>query len=430
MLPGKKSSVILLSVLLMGAAVVVHGQVRISSPYSRYGLGELQGNRFAHSMAMGGIGYAVRDPHMVNMKNPASYSGFDTLSFICEIGLTSNFTQLQTMNTIQGFNDHSTLGYLLFGFPVTRWCGAAVGLVPYSKTGYKLIVNDTIDNIGKVKGQYEGSGNINRFFIGSGFKLHRDLSFGFNASFLFGKNSNIGSVYFQNLTYAFNTRVTHSTVINDFNFEAGLQYHHTLKNGLFINGGLVYEIPFNMNARKTYLVERFTTTSTGDVDVVQDTVENIANEKGKVYLPGGIGGGFALGKKDIWMVGLDVSWQNWDRFRSFGQKDSLRSGIQSSAGFLITPQHNSVSNYFKKISYRAGFRYDNTYLTLHGQPINEYAVSLGFNFPIRKASSSINLALEYGQRGTTNDNLIKETFVRATLGFAIKELWFFRRKLD
>jgi hypothetical protein len=89
------------------------------------------------------------------------------------------------------------------------------------------------------------------------------------------------------------------------------------------------------------------------------------------------------------------------------------------------------------MTFRGGLRYNQTYLFLHGHQINEYAISAGFDFPIgnkinktRLGGYMINIALEYGQRGTTQNNLIKESFFRATVGLAIKETWFYRPKID
>jgi len=426
----QKSSRVGLSIIFIVLLTIqgAFAQVRISSPYSRYGLGDLQGNPFAKGVALGGLGYGLRDNLTLNMKNPASYTAFDSLSFLCDVGISSTFNQLQTTTNVQDFNNVTTLGYLTFGFPVTRWWGASLGLTPYSHTGYQMIIRDTIEGAGNVTQQYTGTGNINRFHLGSGFKLHRDLSWGFNASFLFGNLNNIKSVYFNDLTYVFDTRITNSIIINDFNFETGIQYHRNLKNNFYINAGLVYQIPFNMTGKKSFLVERFVASAT--TETTKDTIDYINIEKGNVHIPGGIGGGFVVGKKDIWMAGVDVAWQNWDQYRAFGLKDSIKSNFKASFGFQIIPKHSSVSNYFKKVSYRAGFRYEDTYLNLHTNNISEYAVSVGFGFPFRKTGSSLNIGLEMGQRGTTKDQLIQETFVRAVFGLTIKEFWFYRRKLD
>jgi hypothetical protein len=432
----KRNKVYLLFVIsfLLVFSGNIYGQLRISSPYSRYGLGELQDNNFSRNLSMGGIGYCVRDSLFINTLNPASYTRFDSLSFLCEIGLNSDFDQLQTINTTQGFTNHTTLGYFLFGFPVTRWWGASAGLVPYSRSGYQMTSTDTIAGPGIVNSSYTGNGGLNRFFIGSGFKIYKELSVGFNASFLFGTINNKSTVIFNSLLpYVFNTRITHSTVVSDFNLETGLQYHHDFNKHYFLNGGLVWKVPMTMSARQNDLVERITVS--GETEIAQDTIENILNQKGKIYLPGGIGGGIAVGQNGIWMLGVDVGWQNWKKFRSFGKSESLKSTLHGAIGFSILPKNKTNINYFKRMTYSAGARFNNLFLELHDQPINEYAISVGFNFPIgisktKNTGYSINLGLEYGQRGTTKNNLIKENFIRASIGFIIKESWFFRPKID
>jgi hypothetical protein len=428
-MPRSNKRFFVIALLLLLTASQAYSQIRISSPYSRYGLGDLQGNRLSRSLAMGGIGYGFRDNLAVNIMNPASYTAFDSLSFLCEIGLSSNFNQLQTNTAVQDFTNLTTLGYINFGFPVTRWMGMSAGLIPYSQTGYKLITHDTVAGAGAVTQKFEGNGSLNRVFLGSGFKLHRDLSVGFNASFLFGTLNNIRSAYFTDLAHVFHTRLTDAMVISDVHFEAGLQYHHKFNNDHYLNAGLVYQIPIDIRGRKTFVAERFVTSTTG-YETTRDTVEYVNNEVGSIHLPGGLGGGATFGKKNYWMVGADVSWQNWKNFSTFGLKDSLTSSLRMSTGMMITPKHSSVSNYLKKITYRAGFRYENTYLKLRDRQISEYAVTAGFGFPFRKTGSSINISLEFGQRGTLKDDLIKETYVRGILGLSIKEFWFFRRKLD
>lgn len=413
------------SIFILSSALA---QVRISSPYSRYGLGDLQPNPFAKTLGMGSLSYGVRDSLTTNPGNPASYSCYDSLSFLFDVGVSTNFNRLQTARSAQGFNNNTTLGYFTFGFPVTRWWGASIGLSPYSNTGYGLIIKDTVPSIGNVGHEYIGDGSINKFYIGSGFKLFRDLSVGFNAAFLFGKLQHVKSVYFSELAYVFDTRITNSIVVNDFNFDAGLQYHHTFKNKLFLNAGLVYHVPYRVSGGNTYLVERFVVST--DSEVTRDTIVFDDNVKGKINIPGGIGGGFMIGKKNYWMLGMDMSWQNWSAYKAFGARDSLKDNLNASLGFQITPKHSSVSNYFRKMTYRAGVRFEDTYLNLHTRDISSYAVSLGFGFPFRRSGSSINLALEAGSRGTTSENLIKETFIRGVFGLTIREYWFFRRKID
>ncbi|MCF8339273.1 MAG: hypothetical protein K9I74_14985, partial [Bacteroidales bacterium] len=59
---------------------------------------------------------------------------------------------------------------------------------------------------------------------------------------------------------------------------------------------------------------------------------------------------------------------------------------------------------------------------------SEFGISFGVGLPIKNSQSSINLGVEIGQRGTTDNNLIEENYVKFTLGLAIFERWFLQRK--
>ena len=62
-------------------------QLTPSSPYSRYGLGDLQSSAFGRATAMGGAGIASRYNLQINSANPASYTAIDSLNFLFEFGL-------------------------------------------------------------------------------------------------------------------------------------------------------------------------------------------------------------------------------------------------------------------------------------------------------------------------------------------------------
>jgi hypothetical protein len=417
------------ALFLLNAATISLAQVRISSPYTRYGLGEIQNNFLSRNMAMGGITYGVRDSRIINFGNPASYTSYDTNTFVCDIGLISNFSQVQTASVTQGYTNYSTLGYLVFGFPVSKWMGATLGLVPYSKTGYQIIAADTIDNIGRVVQKYDGSGGLNRFFAGTSFLMFKRLSLGVNVSYLFGTISKNRAVYFPEMTYTYNFRVRNQMVIYDFATELGLQYQQPFGKDYSLTFGGKYSLPMGMRTTRDYFAERFTTTSAGD-DIVKDTLEQTSGQRGITYMPMTIGGGAVMKKGDKWLVGADFTWENWSAYKSYGVKDSIGDSWRISTGGQYTPKGSSVSGFFSRMSYRLGFRYGKTSLRLYDKDVNEYAVSLGFGVPVRRSRSTINVAFEFGKRGNTTNNLIQENFGKITFGIGIRENWFFRRKLE
>ena len=53
-----------------------------------------------------------------------------------------------------------------------------------------------------------------------------------------------------------------------------------------------------------------------------------------------------------------------------------------------------------------------------------------FAITFRKRKSEINLSVEVGERGTTNNNLIKEQFLHFQIGLSLRDIWFVKRKYD
>ena len=141
-----------------------------------------------------------------------------------------------------------------------------------------------------------------------------------------------------------------------------------------------------------------------------------------------LGGGLSVGKTDNWLLGLDYRWQNWDKFMAFGHSDSLVNSWQLSLGGELIPNNDKYNNYLARIRYRLGFTYGRTYLHLRGQDLNQYTISFGFGLPLRGMKTMLNLAGQYGVRGTTSDQLIKESFFKIVVGFSIYERWFVKRK--
>ena len=404
-------------------------QTRISSPYSRYGIGDLQNNKYLRNISMGGISYAFRSPYGVNYTNPASYTALDTMSFVFETGAYSNLVQLNSEALSQKSN-YTSLAYLVFGFPVTKWWGASMGLLPYSSVGYKISDENTPlnPNIGKTSYLYEGSGGVNQFYIGNAIKINKNLSVGFNAAYLFGALNKTSTVSFPDSVNFLALRLRNTTRVSDFMYTYGLQYQTSLNKDIKIGIGLVYNASTHLLARQDSLAYRFFTSN--GAETAQDTIINSSNTKGKVVLPQGLGGGITIGKTNSWLVGMDYQSQNWENYSSFGEKDSLKNSWMVSLGAEFIPNNSAVSGYWKKVHYRVGARYNQTYLQLRNNQLTEFAGSFGFGLPLKRSKTVINLGFELGQRGTTQNNLIKEKFVRIILSLSVYESWFIKRRFD
>jgi len=87
-----------------------------------------------------------------------------------------------------------------------------------------------------------------------------------------------------------------------------------------------------------------------------------------------------------------------------------------------------------RITYRAGLRIEDTGLRLNQTPIEMVVGSLGFSLPMGSTAadrfSSINVALEYGSRGTTDNALLKESFFGINIGLSLNDRWFIKRRIN
>jgi len=132
------------------------------------------------------------------------------------------------------------------------------------------------------------------------------------------------------------------------------------------------------------------------------------------------------------MIGVDVNRQNWDNYRFYGQKDSVKSKWD----FRVGGQFNPIPkrNYFSNIAYRFGLFMGPDYIKV-GQKLSQFGATFGLGLPVaisRQAPNQttyINLAFEYSKRGN-NDNLLKENMFRFSLGFSLSDIWFIKRKYD
>lgn len=401
-------------------------QIQVISPYSRFGIGDITDNNNAWNLAMGQTGIALRSPSHISYRNPASYTAFDSLSFVFEGGLNADIVQLSS-NYQTTTRNYASLSYILFGFPVTKWWRTSIGLVPFSDVGYNVANIEEYEEIGEVARIYSGSGGINRFFWGNGFKLGKSFSVGFNLSYLFGSMKRQAAVLFPDSVYYINFKADNYVTMSDLYVDYGIQFHPKLKKELRLTMGVIFASELKMKAETDYLSQTFFLGSSG-IEYPKDTIAQGEGYKGRIVIPMVIGGGIGLGKTDKWNFSVDGRWQNWKTFTAFDLTDSLVNSFQLAVGAEFVPDFTSYTSYFKRVRYRIGFIFDNTYLKLRGEQLKDYAFTLGFGLPLRGAKTTLNFSTQIGTRGTTKSDLIRETYFRFILGFSIQERWFLKRK--
>jgi hypothetical protein len=393
-----------------------------SSPYSRYGLGDIFRPHFSLQYGLGGASAAITHPAFINVSNPASYAWNDLTVF--ETGIRSNTNRIQTSQSNQWTNN-TTLAYIAFSLPLTKHWGFAFGIMPYSGVGYRMYESQYNNNLGTVSYQYLGGGGINKVFVGNAIKIKNKLTLGVNASYLFGNISKERTIFIRTLN-SYNSYIKEELLVSDFHFDAGLQFKTAINKNKEWNMaiGAAYNLGDNINAKYTRLAYAYSGTT------IKDTALYFLDSAGVLIIPRKISAGIAFDKGEKWLYTLDYSMQNWADFRWFGNNDSLQNITQLIAAVQYCPDRYAINNFFKSMQYRMAVRIANTPYMVKNTPINEYGITFGLGMPLRRSRSSINLGIEIGERGTLKNNLIKEQFINVNFGVSISDKWFIKPKYD
>jgi len=364
---------------------------------------------------MGGIGISNSSRFFLNSINPALLVQNNLNTFDMSMGV--DLRELETEKITES-NTSGELSYLTFGIPVKPgiWT-LAFGLRPYSTVNYDIITRDTLtaDKI-PISTNFVGEGGLNEVFFSNGFKIYKNLSLGIKASYLFGPIDKETIVTIDenvnNQTVLVN-RTSHS----DLTFGAGLHYGWRIKPQSIINFGVTYDFASSIQAKRSLFQE---IRVLGSLVASRDTL--IFEEKRNIDLPAKFGLGFSYQKLNKWTVGVDLTTQRWSNFiDADGNSNTLNNGYKLAVGGEWTPNIGSVSSYLARVTYRLGASLERTPFLLNNETINEIGINFGLSFPVIRFST-INIGTQLGQRGNTDNGLIKERFARIFFGISFNDL--------
>lgn len=423
-------------VLMVMISATAFSQATTNSPYSKYGIGVIRPQTFAQNFAMGGTAIGIRSDRNIGFLNPASYSAIGVTTF--DVGFTNNALWLDDGTQTQ-YQNNPHITHLAFGIPVIKntW-GMSFGIMPFSNTGYVYdeIINDPY--AGDVSFYSEGDGAINKVYLGNGFAVNIDssslVSAGFNVYYLFGSVTHDQKIIYGDLPNGFNVWKYKDITVNDFGADFGLQYQKTFTNSedekIKLTLGATYALEANLGGERTELTRTFT----GSIDfgTIKDTINYIEDAENVTTLPAKMGIGFSIEKDRKWLIAADYTSSDWGSVVSDDALYTYQSNYGIAVGGQYIPRYDG-SKYVERIAYRLGTRYSTSYLSVNNVDWTEYGITFGVGLPIRRTEATyprLNLGVEYGSRGTTENGLIKENFLNFNVGITINAIWFQKRKYD
>lgn len=397
-----------------------------TSPFSRYGLGDLNPYGYGRTSAMGGASLGSRHSLQINSANPASYNSIDSLSFLFEFGVDATISRYKSNISAFSSND-ANFRYFSLNWPVTRRIGMGMGIQPYSDMGYEVGFSEDVEGVGTVAHSYKGEGTTSKAYFGTSVSPFKNLSIGANLNYIFGRlNQNTG-VAFDNPQLFYLSR-TEGTRLRNFTLTYGLQYDYKIKANKFLTLGVTFENQTDITV--LHRLYSFKTISVG-TSSLSDTLDYVDEGKGIIQLPSTIGVGLSYNEINKLEINADYYYAAWSKSTFYGQKDELVTDqSRLSVGFEYIPDAFSIRSYMSRIKYRGGIHLENSYLKLNNQQIKEFGISFGAGIPVPKSKSTANFALEFGKKGTTNYDLVRNNYARISLYLDLYDYWFIKRKFD
>ena len=242
-----------------------YAQIGSTSPYSIFLLGEQHGNVISQYAAMGGGSTSLNSMKTINPFNPATYSYINSNSFLLSTGIRHNVLSIENSTKSQ-LNQTTLFSHFIFAFPLTRKIGSSVGLLPYSDVGYNV---NTFDQDFDAEMIYSGDGGLTKLYFGSSYMINNNLSFGVNASYLFGRLNKRKKIIFSD-DFILNSRSNLSLNLKGFYYEVGLLYTKELNDDKKYTFGLVFHNDTEISSTQREIVETFE--YSGQVEIAKDTV--------------------------------------------------------------------------------------------------------------------------------------------------------------
>ncbi len=400
-------------------------QDNTASPYSYYGLGEIKFKGTHDVRAMGGVSI-FNDSIQLNIANPASFSRLRSTAFT--VGATSSFTTFSNATDNEKAK-RTNIDYLAIGFPYGKF-GFTFGIMPYSAVGYKIENTVTETDNTERNARNLGNGNINKIYVGAAYNLSKKLSFGFDLGYNFGDITTeyVESIY-SPIVLQMRSRERNNSKLKGVSLNTGFLYKTKINAKLDFNAGITYRPTATLTSENVRKIATIIYNINGAELVSEEN--DIAVNDTKMKIPAKFTLGLGVGANKKWAIGSEITFSNnsdmTNRFGSIANVGFENSQKIAVGGFYI-PKYDSFGNYFSRIVYRGGFRYENTGLVINNTSINDYAFTFGMGLPL--GLSKINLGVEYGKKGTRANGLIEENYVNVTVGLSLSDLWFIKRKID
>jgi hypothetical protein len=412
------------------ATIGLNAQDGSVSPYSFFGIGDFRTSATVENQMMGGIGMYADSIH-INLQNPAAYGKLRLTVYsggLSHERLTLNSASSEEKNQI------TNLDYLALGFNIGKNLGLGFGVKPYTSVGYNIISESVNVNGADVVNEYTGSGGLNKAYLSLGYQIMKDLSVGVTANFNFGRIESERAQAVEDVQFAtFDNRTSR---INGLDLNYALNYTPIIKEKYTLYTSVRVNTKASLSSRNTQNIGSFALVNNQPIEQIDVNLEAKGLKDTTIDIPTTTTLGLGYGENKKWFLGAEYSFQKLSSYSNvFANVENLNYQDASTIAFggYFIPDYLSFSNYFNRVTYRAGVRMENTGMLINNTEINNFGITFGVGLPLSPAAggfSNVNLGFEIGKRGTTDMMLIEENYFKINVGLSLNDRWFTKRKIN
>ncbi len=436
---------LLICILIANVPGLILAQPKDNSPFSQFGLGEFIDSDMPNSHAMGGLGSIYHDFFEANLDNPASLGFLQYTSL--QLGFLvkrSNYTRVDDKQTIwNGNTNHLSLNIPIIN-PLnealerreTKFSWAtSLSIRPFSQVGYNVRINDEVDSIGTVQSNFRGYGGLYTINWGNGFK-YKNLSAGVNLGILRGTQVYESQTYFADLSNAYDDVFQSNISYKGFQYRLGLMYEHPLdlhaargeddKPSKLLSAGIFVSGKTNFDT-KSDVTKLGINSLTSDID----TAVFVVDDPGAGVLPGSWGVGLMYRHAGDFRVGVDYQAAAYNLYENEARPSTMMDSWKLAVGGAWIPDANSITSYFKRVEYRAGFYTKKDPRVIEGEQVKEAAFTFGLAMPfiVQRNVAWIQIGFDVGKR--TGGDRLTDNYVRGNVGFIFNDnAWFIKSKYE
>ncbi|MFN3950896.1 MAG: hypothetical protein ACK4KT_00675 [Thermaurantimonas sp.] len=418
------------------------GQRTSVSPYSQYGLGDLQWISNGRSFGMGGMTIGQYNPLFFNADNPSTLSALDLTTF--DFGVNSTIYNISNAQNPDGLRNYSTnFSHIKFAIPVYKGQTIAFGYMPYTFIGYDIrTLEKNEEPLPTVLYRFTGNGGFNQAFFAFGSKPIKGFSIGLSMRYFFGDKERL-NIVIPDMANTLNTRQNSVIRINGLLYNTGITYQLKLANNkeLVIAGIFSPSIQL-VSEYKDYKYSY----SGGDFGTPVDTFTRQTDES-RVTYP--MQWGAALTYQEystnhtipVLTAGAEVRYIQGSDLSLPVEGSTWQNSFRYAAGLSLLPRYffqgwERSTKYINRLEYRLGAFYETGVVNIQNQDISQLGMTFGFSLPLRIRGlapgevkyNHINFGLVAGRRGTKTGNLIQEDFIRYQVGITLNDKWFIKYK--